>query len=188
MMDIEIDRQALILDAAFGAFAAYGYKRTTMEDIARASGLSRTALYQYFRSKEDIFRSLSEAYFATAMRDMEAALMAPGQTAEAALYAAFVAKDGAMMEAVFATPHGAELMDAGISAAPELVRRASATTAALLCRWLRLRGLSADLEPAESLAETIVAALVGLKTSVKSLAELRQGEAQLARLVARALR
>ena len=187
MTQAEIDRQAMILDAAFGAFAAYGYRRTSMADIARAAGLSRTALYLHFRSKEDIFRSLTERYFEVAMRDMEAALMAPGQTAEAALYTAFVAKDGVLMEAVLATPHGAELLDAGMSAAPELVQRASATTAALLSRWLQSRGLPPDLEPAQSLAETIVAALLGLKSSVRTLEDLRAGEAQLARLVARAL-
>ena len=40
---------------------------------------------------------------------------------------------------------------------------------------------------AQSLAETIVAALLGLKSSVRTLEDLRAGEAQLARLVARAL-
>lgn len=187
MMQGDTDRQGAILNAAFGAFAAYGYRRTTMEDIARAAGLSRTALYLHFRSKEDIFRSLTERYFEVAMRDMEAALMRPGQTAEEALYAGFVAKDGALMEVVLSTPHGAELMDAGISAAPELVERAGKVSAALLCRWLQARGLPPELEPAQSLADTIVAALMGLKTSVRTIADLRAGEAQLARLVARAL-
>ena len=58
-----IDRQKTVLNAAFQAFATYGYRRTSMEDVARVAGLSRTALYQHFRNKEDIFRSLAVNYF-----------------------------------------------------------------------------------------------------------------------------
>lgn len=181
------DRHDAILDAAFGAFAAYGYKRTAMEDIARAAGLSRSALYLHFRSKEDIFRSLTQRYFEQALVDMEAALTQPGQTAEAALYAGFIAKDGKLMEVVLTTPHGAELLDAGFSASPDLVKTASARSAEVLARWLGARGLPPELGAAQSLAETIVAALMGIKSAARSIEDLRAGEAQLARLIARAL-
>ena len=180
-------RQDAILDAAFRAFAAYGYRRTAMADIARAAGLSRTALYLHFRSKEDIFRTLTERYFEQALLDMEAALTAPGRSAEDALYACFVAKDGKLMDIVLSTPHGAELLDAGVSASPDLVQSAGARSAAVLCRWLDARSLPAGLGPPQVLAGTIVAALMGLKSSARSIDDLRTGEAQLARLVARAL-
>lgn len=180
-------RQDAILDAAFGAFAAYGYRRTTMEDIARAAGLSRTALYLHFRSKEDIFRSLTERHFDQAFQDMETALTRPGQSAEDALFACFVAKDGKLMETILSTPHGAELLDAGFSASPDLVRTAVARFAEVLRRWLDARGLPPGLGPAQDLAETVVAALMGLKSSARSIEDLRRGQAQLARLVARAL-
>ena len=70
--DHDPQRQDAILDAAFGVFAAYGYRRTTMEDIARACGMSRTALYLHFRNKDDIFRSLTERYLDQALTDMTA--------------------------------------------------------------------------------------------------------------------
>lgn len=186
-IDSDSDRQNAILDAAFGAIAAYGYRRTSMEDIARLAGLSRTSLYLHFRSKEDVFRTLTARYFAQALLDMEAALNAPGQSVEDALFACFVAKDGKLMDVVLTTPHGAELMDAGVSASPDLVKTAGAKTAAVLCRWLDARGLPPSLAPAQTLAETIVAALMGLKSTATSIETLRAGEAQLARLVARAL-
>lgn len=50
-------RRALILQEAFNAFAHYGFKRTTMDDIARAAGISRPALYLVYRNKADIFRA-----------------------------------------------------------------------------------------------------------------------------------
>ncbi len=185
--DSETDRQDAILDAAFGAFAAYGYRRTSMEDIARAAGLSRTALYLHFRSKEDVFRSMGVRYFAQALLDMEAALNAPGQSAEDALFACFVAKDGKLMDVVLSTPHGPELMDTGMSASPDLMKTVVIKTADVLCRWLEQRGLPPGLGTAQSLSGTIVTALIGLKSTARSMDDLRAGEAQLARLVARAL-
>jgi len=181
------DRQDAILDAAFGVFASYGYRRSTMEDIARAAGLSRSALYLHFRNKEDIFRSLTHRHFDTSMAQMEAALTRKGQTAEEALYAAFVAKDGPLMEMIFATPHGAELLDAGMSAVPDLVKTAGARAAQVLCRWLVTRGVPADLGPPQGLAEMVVAALMGLKSTAKSLDDLRAAQRQLARVMGRAL-
>ena len=180
-------RPDAILDAAFGAFAAYGYRRTTMEDIARAAGLSRTALYLHFRSKEDLFRSLTLRHFDGCLSAMEQALSAPGQSAAEALFSGFVAKDGRFMEVVLSTPHGAELLDTGLMLTADLVHSANARIATILCRWLEARGLPPDLAPAQSLAETVVAALMGLKSNAKTLEDLRAGQAQLARLVAKAL-
>lgn len=185
--ETDIDRRDAILDAAFGVFASYGYRRTTMEDIARAAGLSRSALYLHFRNKEDIFRSLTHRHFDTSMAGMEAALHGAGQTAEAALFAAFVAKDGALIEMIFATPHGAELLDAGMSAVPDLVKTASARATEVLCHWLEARGVPAELGPARGLAEVMVAALMGLKSTARSLDELRSAQRQLAGVMGRAL-
>ncbi len=114
-----------------------------MDDIARGAGLSRTALYLHYRNKEDIFRSLAMRYFEDALRDMTAALEAPGQTLEEALLAAFVAKDGKFMEAVLSTPHGEELMDAGFAVTGDLAAAGEARMVALLGDWLAQRNLSA---------------------------------------------
>ena len=45
-----------ILFAAKKAFGRFGYKKTTMEDIARELGLTSPAIYKYFRSKEELFK------------------------------------------------------------------------------------------------------------------------------------
>ena len=43
-------RQTSILLGAWNTFAAYGYKKTSMDDIARAAGMSRPALYLHYRN------------------------------------------------------------------------------------------------------------------------------------------
>lgn len=47
-----------ILNTALLQFGQKGYNKTTMDDIASHLGLSKSAIYQYFNSKEDIFSSI----------------------------------------------------------------------------------------------------------------------------------
>lgn len=46
----------LIYTAALPFFAKYGYKKTTLEDIASALDMSNTNLYSYARSKRDLYQ------------------------------------------------------------------------------------------------------------------------------------
>ncbi len=43
-----------ILEAAGEEFASRGYQETTMTDIAKRVGVSKAAVYQYFKSKEEL--------------------------------------------------------------------------------------------------------------------------------------
>ncbi len=43
-----------ILDAAERLLSLYGYKKTTVEDIAQEAGIGKGTVYLHFRSKEDI--------------------------------------------------------------------------------------------------------------------------------------
>ena len=54
----QIDRKNQILEAAFKVFVDKGYSKTTMDDIVERSGLSKGALYHYYKSKKDLFLSL----------------------------------------------------------------------------------------------------------------------------------
>jgi AcrR family transcriptional regulator len=49
------DMRGHILDEASRLFLHYGFKKTTMDDIARRVGISKGALYLHFDSKEAIF-------------------------------------------------------------------------------------------------------------------------------------
>ena len=51
----EKDRKAEIREKARAIFIRHGYRKTTVEDIGKACGLGKAALYHYFRSKEEIF-------------------------------------------------------------------------------------------------------------------------------------
>ena len=57
-----------ILDAALVSFAENGYKGTNLRDLAAGLGLSKSALYRHYESKEDIWNAVldrMEAYYAS---------------------------------------------------------------------------------------------------------------------------
>lgn len=50
-------RHAEMLDASIDVFVRYGYRKTSMDDLARAVNLSRQGLYLHFRTKEALFHA-----------------------------------------------------------------------------------------------------------------------------------
>ncbi|MCL4686276.1 TetR/AcrR family transcriptional regulator [Myxococcota bacterium] len=49
-----------ILEAARRRFLRFGAPKTTMDEVAREAGCSRTTLYAHFRNKEDLYARLLE--------------------------------------------------------------------------------------------------------------------------------
>ena len=69
MNRVEDPKRNAILVSAFTQFSGYGFRRTSMEDIATAAGVSRASLYSYFGNKEEIFRCLSASIHEQALAD-----------------------------------------------------------------------------------------------------------------------
>lgn len=53
----DTDRRTLVLDSAMVTFARFGYRKTSMEEVAQAARISRPGLYFLFSSKETLFRA-----------------------------------------------------------------------------------------------------------------------------------
>jgi AcrR family transcriptional regulator len=53
-----VETSARILDAAFERITVLGLARTTVEDVAKAAGLTRQTIYRYFSSKEGLIMAL----------------------------------------------------------------------------------------------------------------------------------
>lgn len=62
-------RREAVLDSAMQTFARFGYRKTSMDDIARAAQVSRPGLYFLFDSKPLLFR---EAVTRSLGRDLDA--------------------------------------------------------------------------------------------------------------------
>ncbi|MFF4832856.1 TetR/AcrR family transcriptional regulator [Streptomyces sp. NPDC001315] len=48
-----------IVTAAVEVFGRHGFRRTSMDLVAQAAGVSRPALYQHFRNKRDVFTAVA---------------------------------------------------------------------------------------------------------------------------------
>ena len=116
-LPIQPDKRSAILQAAIAQFMAYGFSRVTMDDIAQAAGMSRPALYQFFRNKQDIYEAGATAMLDQSLDVMRDALARPGTVSERI---GMAIREGIldMMAQMEATPHGAELIDmkSGLSA------------------------------------------------------------------------
>lgn len=68
------ERRQVILEAAYNVFGNYGFRRTSMDDIAKAAGISRPSLYQTFANKNDIFCALVDKALAASVAEAETSL------------------------------------------------------------------------------------------------------------------
>jgi AcrR family transcriptional regulator len=76
--------QERILNAAETLFSRKGYYDTSMDEIVSGSGLSKGAIYGYFRSKEDLFLALQEHQQASGFEQIKS-MFSPKETAKSKL-------------------------------------------------------------------------------------------------------
>ena len=60
MLPPKDDAKAKIVEIAREIFTRFGFKKTTMEEIALASRKGKSSIYYYFNSKEEVFKAVVE--------------------------------------------------------------------------------------------------------------------------------
>lgn len=108
-------RYLAVLDAAVGVFARYGFRKTSMEEVARAAGVSRQGLYLQFANKEELFRKALEHSLNNQLKAAVAALSCKPDSLEQRLIAACDAWSGRFVGSLGAD--AADLMCASTSLA-----------------------------------------------------------------------
>lgn len=180
-------RRDAILEAAFKAFALYGYRRTSMEEIARGTGLSRPSLYQHFGNKEEIFRALSDRVHDQALAAAEAALASDAPLASR-LEDALVAKVGRLLDVVADSPHGEEILDENNRLCGDIVSGSSERLQSMLASALAAAVRSGELSlagtgvTAPAAAELLRLSANGLKHEVANERDYRRRTRQLVRI------
>ncbi|MFZ3033260.1 MAG: helix-turn-helix domain-containing protein [Parvibaculum sp.] len=187
------DKPALILDSALELFRQYGYRRTSMEDIAQAANVAKGTLYIYFKSKDELFEALARRLAAQVEADITAAL-ALDLPFEDKVLAVLDAKLGFIYRWVLSSPHASELTDP-TSRLPDDVfgpvdrylrrRLAELFTDAAKRGEVDLK--SADLAP-EVAVDTLLAAAHGAEYGAVDEAEFHDRLTRIGRLTLRGLR
>ena len=105
------DKHEAILTAAFSLFGHYGYRRTSIDDIAQEAGIAKGTVYLYFKSKEEIFRVLSQQLIDQMLTAVETAQVASTSVAEQ-VHGMLNAKFGYFFELLHRSAHVREILDA----------------------------------------------------------------------------
>jgi TetR/AcrR family transcriptional regulator, repressor of fatR-cypB operon len=74
----KISRQGDILNAARELFLSKGYHKTTLEEIARHADFGKGTIYNYFESKEELFRSIIDQFTDEIADLVQSSIAAPG--------------------------------------------------------------------------------------------------------------
>ena len=62
-------RQEQVLSVALDVFGRFGFRKTSMDEVARSADISRQGLYLYFASKEALFRAAVRQELDTALSE-----------------------------------------------------------------------------------------------------------------------
>ena len=80
--DLTAERRAQILNAAEKVFNRLGFNKATMDDIVAESGLSKGALYWYYKSKDALILALLDRIFVGELSQYEKLIDAEGTASE----------------------------------------------------------------------------------------------------------
>jgi AcrR family transcriptional regulator len=167
-------RRRHLLDVALATFLRFGFRKTSMEEVARAAGMSRQGLYLHFATKDDLFGEVVRHGLATGLDAAHAELRAADATLEARLLGAFDAWIGR-----FVGMTGGEVVDlqeAIVQYGP-LIAEHDEQFVDAVARVVRASPVAAAYKPAgitaRQLADTLVATARGLKHSCRTQPEFR---------------
>ena len=181
-------RRAAIVAAAAGVFLRYGFKKTSMDELARAAGLSRQGLYLHFATKEAIFKAALLQMIADMRALSRAALAQDDQSIEDQLLGAFAALHCGEIGRAGAE-HMSELLATSAQLIGPVVDELESGLVADVARALRSAGVAARWKPAglsaRDLAEHLYAASYGLKHRVAGPAEYHEHMRVAVRIICR---
>ena len=178
-MAAQDEKREAVFDAALEVFSQYGFRRTSMGDIAEAAGISRPALYLMFDNKEDLFRQL--AVFRQNYAIDQATLVLSEKTPLADRFInAILTYEKLYYEPVSESPHGDELMDVNLSIAADDMKKGSERFIGILAQALET-AVSANeatvsgtsLKP-KAFVELLMSSITGVKKGAASIKEFRR--------------
>ena len=167
-------KKAKVLETAQSVFFRYGYRRTTMGDLASAAGVSRPALYLLYCNKEQVFEAVLRSFVTGALAEIRAGLASYASPEERLRFAfdIWAVRPFGMLTA---TPDAKELIDCGFEFAREAIDEGTAAFEAELAAILApLHAQAPDqtLTPGQ-IARILTRAVHGFKESAQDPESLR---------------
>jgi len=167
-------KEEKVLSAAEGCFVRYGFRKTTMGDIALAAQVSRPALYLVYSSKEDVFRAVVARLFATMLTELGEGIDVRGEPIEQ-LQFAFEVWCVRPFEIVQNAPDAADLLENSRQLSADAWNKAEADFETIVTDILSrvMQGQGGPGLSAAQVAHVLATAVPGFKESARSVADLR---------------
>jgi AcrR family transcriptional regulator len=165
------EKHKKIITAAQTVFLRYGFKRTTMGDIAKEAGISRPSLYLSYESKEALFAAVAEHMYLR-QRDKILAHINEYPTNKEKLFFAFevwCVEPFTILQA--SSVDARDLLASGAEVAADISREAAETFEGVIAPLLKSD--APDTISAASKARLLHTAVPGFKTVAQSPEELR---------------
>jgi len=169
-------------------FSQYGYRRTSIDDIAREAEIAKGTVYLSFKSKEEIFRALCESLIERTEAAVKVARETSGPIDER-LVAMLEAKFGFLFETVYRSAHAAELMDSKNRLSADLFAQSERRYMKILREMLGEAIRAGEIAPsrmqldADDLAEMLVAASHGIERNATSPARYHRRLREIVRVI-----
>ncbi|MEO1168613.1 MAG: TetR/AcrR family transcriptional regulator [Pseudomonadota bacterium] len=163
------------LHAVLRIFAHYGFRKSSMSDLADAMGISRQALYNRFSSKEAVFGWATKTLIEQSAADALAALEDEEQEIPDRLMAAYEIWAGQHVDLLRSSPHATEILTMVQGEAAELSEQAERYINAKVARLLAGRSGGISDSRAVEIAHTLYWASKGLLYTAKDHAAYRDG-------------
>lgn len=179
-------RRRRVLDAAGSVFIRLGFRKASMEAVARAANVSRQGLYLHFATKEDLFREVVRDHFGRALVEVERVMADPGRSLGERLIAAFDAwhgralgMRGAEVDELLTTCRAllSDLVDANMERFERALLRAAEAEERLV-EECRARGVTT-----EDWSRCALALALGLKLAARDRDEFRRELTRAVRLI-----
>lgn len=158
-------RRRKLMDAALTVFLRFGFRKTSMDEVARAAGVSRQGLYLHFATKEELFRASVQHLLDGALAEVAGALGDGEAPLEKRLVGAFDAWLGRFVGAFGES--AADLAAAAKEHVGPMLAERDAAFVEMVAKALRAAGLAAAYRPAgltaRQLADTLYSTGRGLK-------------------------
>lgn len=155
------DRRTDALQTAFGLFLRFGFRKTSMDDVARAAGVSRQGLYVWYPNKKALFAAVVEHALDQMLHQMQGALATDAPLHER-LLEAFTRLAGLHTDPSLDPSTVDELFEASERLLGDRVEAFHGQVRAQL-----VQALPAGSPSPEDLADTLLAASTGIKHTVR---------------------
>src|SRR3981081_561424 len=166
-----------ILVAATAIFLRYGFKKTSMDDVARAAGVSRQGLYLYFDTKDLLFREALQHLVSHLISTARSVAEDGNLSLRDRLVGAFGAVDLRAVQNA-SREDALELLQSAQSAAGALLVQLERDLMGIIAALLAEAGVANRWEKAgvtvAELSEQLLMSAKGIKASVETLAAYRE--------------